>query len=130
MQIILYFVGAIIIYTAFKSMVDAGNTLPAEFIERQKSEKMLSPLMFGVYTVPYILAYVLYVQFPRWAWQIVFLVFAFAAVEFAVWYYASIKKLKNGGFPAPYVEKMRRAYGLFGLGAVAVVGSGLPALFA
>ena len=129
MQMILYFVGAVIIYTALKSMVDAGKTLPIEFIERQKSEKMLSPFMFGVYTAPYIVAYLLYEQFPQWAWKIIFLVFVFAAVESAWWYYGTIKKLQNGGFPASYVKKMRRAYGLFGLGAVVLAGSGVPALF-
>lgn len=127
---LLFFAGVLIIYAGLKTMVDAGKTLPTEFIERQRQAKMTSPLMFAIYTLPYVGAYLLYEKWPRFAWQIIFVVLVIAAVEFLVWYYLSIKKLHREGFPQPYISKMRHGYSLFGLGAVTMVAANALALFA
>ena len=127
---VLFFVGVLIIYTGLKTMVDAGKTLPTEFIERQRQTKMTSPLMFAIYTLPYVGAYLLYENLPRFAWQIIFVVLAIAVIELLVWYYLSIKKFNREGFPQSYISKMRNGYSLFGLGAVTMVAANTLALFA
>ena len=127
---VLFFVGVLIIYTGLKTMVDAGKTLPTEFIERQRQTKMTSPLMFAIYPLPYVGAYLLYENLPRFAWQIIFVVLAIAVIELLVWYYLSIKKLNHEGFPQSYISKMRHGYSLFGLGAVTMVAANTLALFA
>ena len=90
---------------------------------------MASPLKVGASILPFVGAYLLYEQFPRFAWQIIFIVLVFAAVEFVFWYYFATKKLKSGGYPPAYVAKMQRGYSLAGLGLVILVGSNVPALF-
>jgi hypothetical protein len=129
MFIILYFVGAILVYSAARSMVEAARLLPIEIIEREKNIKMASPLKFGLSILPFVVAYLLYEQYPRFAWQIIFVVLVIAAVEFVLVYYAAIKKLKNGGYPPDYVVKMRRGFSLAGLGLVILMSSSVSVLF-